>query len=225
MAKGSHTKKTDTKSVEDAAKELNKKGDTPAKGSGNPGSDNSNNPGATSTDVLNPKGDTPEPELGKSNALGAGADGETLPGAVGTGGESKEQPKEEPKQEPKEEPKEEEPEEIPAGSFKMYGVNVTPPSEDEVTEMAGNADFVLQCRRVVARAEELEAERNRPIPKTIPEMEADNYARLQQKYGKDFVTAERKKNTKYFSRMTWNSMGNNKQGWKEVTKTMPELKK
>lgn len=76
-------------------------------------------------------------------------------------------------------------------------------------------------RKTLAIADSIVKSQSQGPLKTAEELQSENYLRLVNKYGKDFVTAERGTNKAYYSRKAWNGM-KNKQGWAEVKRTMPE---
>lgn len=95
--------------------------------------------------------------------------------------------------------------------------------EHSAQYMAEHHELFEACKKTVERARAIIAERNAPPKLSIEDLAAANYDRIVQKYGKDFVTAQKGNNKKYFTRRAWNNLGKNKQGWAEITKVMPEV--
>lgn len=101
------------------------------------------------------------------------------------------------------------------------------PTETEIKafaqRLADNPHQLAAFRRTLTMAESIIKDQAKGPRKSPEEMAAINFQALVNTYGKDFVTAKKGTNNKYFSRKAWNGMGKNKNGWSEVTKEMPEV--
>lgn len=97
----------------------------------------------------------------------------------------------------------------------------TPTSDDKAEEAQDNsvaeAILLLESRGYTVSLPQAEGEQE------LPALEISQHERYLDKYGKDYVLAQRKGVERAFSRRQWNILGKARKGWKEVNHKLPEL--
>jgi hypothetical protein len=125
-------------------------------------------------------------------------------------------------------------EETPEPEVTEPATTIPTPSEEDIEngaiQLANNPHLLEPAKRTIARAEEIIADRNKPAPLSAEEQALADHEAKVALHGPDYVDAKRQlkghKQPQFrtFSRQTWVTLGNNKSGWVEIAKEMPEAK-